>query len=200
MKTTTFQIGNEGGNAPNEIESSNQTTFKKDRILSANPENGRRGDIHNVNRTMTFGFGFGSEKGTQEHQVIHRAKTFYNQYFEPKKPDMQPSETLAINKERSDYGLANKFEYGFDVKGGIKGGKVPDRPEHMVDCLEKSAVGRGESLVNREKIERQNFTIKPAKQLVNSETKYIGTHGGKGIENKIDQEDLKRSHQPRNAY
>lgn len=36
---------------------------------------------------------------------------------------------------------------------------------------------------------------------MNSETKYIGTHGGKGIDNIIDQEDLKRSHQPvTNAY
>jgi len=32
--------------------------------------------------------------------------------------------------------------------------------------------------------------------LLNSETKYIGTHGGKGIDNIIDIEDLKRSHIP----
>jgi hypothetical protein len=35
---------------------------------------------------------------------------------------------------------------------------------------------------------------------MNSETKYIGTHKGKGIDNIIDQEDLKRSHLPMNAY
>ena len=32
--------------------------------------------------------------------------------------------------------------------------------------------------------------------MVNTETKYIGTHNGVGIPNPIDQEDLKRSHVP----
>ena len=61
----------------------------------------------------------------------------------------------------------------------------------MADCVEKSAIGHGQREENKEKIERQNFTIKPEKQLVNSDTKYIGTHNGKGIDNIIDQDDLK---------
>ena len=64
------------------------------------------------------------------------------------------------------------------------------------DCLDLSAVGHGQREEFKEKIERQNFTIQHDKQLANSDTKYIGTHKGKGIGNVIDQEDLKRSHMP----
>ena len=49
----------------------------------------------------------------------------------------------------------------------------------------------------REKVEKQNFTIQPARTLENTVTNaHIGIHGGKGIDNIIDQEDLKRSHKP----
>jgi hypothetical protein len=78
------------------------------------PDGGRRGDPGNPNKVMAFGFGYGSEKGTQEHQVVHRGQTYYDDFFKAKKPDMMPKETLAINKERGDYGLSNKFEYGLD--------------------------------------------------------------------------------------
>lgn len=44
--------------------------------------------------------------------------------------------------------------------------------------------------------EKSNFKIQPEKPFLNSETKQIGEHKGKGIENLIDQEDLKRSHMP----
>lgn len=57
-------------------------------------------------------------------------------------------------------------------------------------------IGHGKREEFKEKIERQNFTIQHDKQLKNSDTKYIGQHGGKGIENIIDIEDLKRSHVP----
>jgi hypothetical protein len=62
MKTTTYQIGKLGG--PNEKTSSHQTQFdvkKNDEVMD------RRSDPSNPNRVMTFGFGFGAEKGTQEH-------------------------------------------------------------------------------------------------------------------------------------
>jgi len=70
--------------------------------------------------------------------VIHRAQTFYGKYFEAKKPDMQPHETLAINKGRGDFNLSNKFEYGMDITGGIKSCKneASQNLNDMKSCLE----------------------------------------------------------------
>ena len=75
-------------------------------------------------------------------------------------------------------------------------GKKPDDPSQIKDCLKESANIHNQREEYKEKIERQNFTIKPAKELENTVTKEIGTHGGKGIDNVIDIDDLKRSHIP----
>lgn len=83
-----------------------------------------------------------------------------------------------------------------DVNGGAKAGKEPENEMAIAECLDLSAVGHGQREEFKEKIERQNFTIQHDKQLANSDTKYIGTHKGKGIDNLIDQDDLKRSHMP----
>ena len=86
MKTTNYQIGKEGENPPNEITSTTQTTHvplggngpnKGDRNL-------RRADPDNPNRILTVGFGFGAEKGTSEHQVVHRGQGYYNHLFSQK--------------------------------------------------------------------------------------------------------------------
>ena len=66
----------------------------------------------------------------------------------------------------------------------------------MADCHEKSAIGHNQREENKERIERQNFTIKPQMPLANSDTKNIGDHQGRGINNLIDQDDLKASHVP----
>lgn len=96
-----------------------------------------------------------------------------------------------MNRQRNDFNLSNKFEYGHDDQGGAKACKEDLNPAQMADCVEKSAIGHNQREENKEKIERQNFTIKPEKTLVNSDTKYIGTHNGKGIDNIIDQDDLR---------
>jgi hypothetical protein len=49
---------------------------------------------------------------------------------------------------------------------------------------------------NKANDEKQNFTIKPVQKLINSSTKQVGDHKGRGIANEIDQEDLKLSHMP----
>jgi len=72
---------------------------------------------------------------------------------------MMPDETLAINKERGDFNLSNKFEYGHDNRGGIAARPVPIKDIHFKECLEDSKQGRDQSLQNRELIEKQNFTI-----------------------------------------
>lgn len=87
---------------------------------------------------------------------------------------------------RGDFNLSNKFEYGMDQKGGAVAGKAPDDPKQLKDCHDKSAWGHGEREEFKEKIERQNFTIQHDKILENTETKHIGAHGGKGIQNQID--------------
>jgi hypothetical protein len=58
---------------------------------------------------MTLGFGFGAEKGTKEHQVEHRARTYYNHFFKEVKNDMPINVASLIAKERSNYNLSNKF-------------------------------------------------------------------------------------------
>ena len=83
MKTTTYKIGQQF----NEKQSSNQEQYDK---KSNDEVNNRRADPSNPNRIMTVGFGFGAEKGTKEHQVEHRARTYYNHYFKEVKNDMSP--------------------------------------------------------------------------------------------------------------
>lgn len=70
MKTTTYQIGKQGGDAPNERTSSHQAVFTTKVHPDEEPptvdKNSRRCDPTNPNRVMTVGFGFGSEKGTKD--------------------------------------------------------------------------------------------------------------------------------------
>ena len=67
-------------------------------------DNPRRCDPENPNRIRTVGFGFGSEKGTHEHQFVHRSKTFYSDIYRDKKsPFMMPSTTKAINDDRHNF-------------------------------------------------------------------------------------------------
>lgn len=109
---------------------------------------------------------------------------------------MMPDKAKILCEEKRDFNLSNKFEYGLDKKGGIEARQQPISEKAIEHCYEKSAIGWCEREENKEKIYRQNFTIQPAKELENTETKYIGTHKGKGIENVIDIDDLKRSHLP----
>ena len=83
MKTTNYRIGKEGENPPNETMSTQMTTHVP---LGTDPQkkgdrNLRRADPDNPNRILTVGFGFGAEKGTSEHQVVHRGQGYYQHYF-----------------------------------------------------------------------------------------------------------------------
>lgn len=84
MKKTTYSIGKKGRDAPNEVSTTNQTHLT-DKLPQSEKkvslDNPRRCDPENPNRIKTVGFGYGSEKGTYEHQVEHRAKTFYGDVF-----------------------------------------------------------------------------------------------------------------------
>lgn len=110
---------------------------------------------------------------------------------------MNPNMSHSINKDRGNYNLSSKFQYGSDAKGGAGAGKVQDDPKQYQECIKESVAGHGKREEFKEKIERQNFTIQHDKLLANSDTKYIGSHGGKGIDNIIDIADLKRSHMPK---
>lgn len=72
MKTTTYQIGKKGADAPNEKVSSHQAVFTTKVHPDEEPpqvdKNSRRCDPANPNRVMTVGFGHGAEKGTKEQQ------------------------------------------------------------------------------------------------------------------------------------
>jgi len=72
MKTTTYTIGKEGEDAPNEKLTTkdaihNIEVQKKDQPPGYE-KNSRRADPSNPNRTLTVGFGFGAEKGTKDQQ------------------------------------------------------------------------------------------------------------------------------------
>jgi hypothetical protein len=58
-------------------------------VLQNKPETpkGRRADPRNPNRIMTFGFGFGTEKGTIDEHIKHRGQNSYNDMFGEKIPD-----------------------------------------------------------------------------------------------------------------
>ena len=114
---------------------------------------------NNPNRILTVGFGFGAEKGTSEHQVAHRAKGYYQQYYKGTRNDMHPKVCNEINKDRGDFNLSNKFEYGMDKTGGIKAKAEPVDPRHIKQCLDSSYKGHVKAEENKEYIERQNFTI-----------------------------------------
>jgi ribosomal protein L30E len=89
MKTTTYSIGKKGEDAPNEINTTNQTHLTQKVHKGEDPpkvdKNSRRCDPENPNRAKAVGFGFGSEKGTYEHQVVHRSKTFYGDVYNQQK-------------------------------------------------------------------------------------------------------------------
>lgn len=70
MKTTTYQIGELGKNAPNEINTQNQL-FHSEKVHKEDEpplydKNSRRADPSNKNKILTVGFGHGAEKGTKE--------------------------------------------------------------------------------------------------------------------------------------
>ena len=76
MKKPNYSIGKKGQDAPNEKISSSMTYHTERQHIEDEPpkvdKNSRRCDPENPNRVLTVGFGFGSEKGTHEHQVVHR--------------------------------------------------------------------------------------------------------------------------------
>lgn len=94
--------------------------------------------------------------------------------------------------------MHNKFEYGYDERGGPKANEPldADDPIKIKNCLAMSAKGHQQREEFKENIERQNFTIQHDKELQNTDTKHIGEHKGKGVDNVIDQDDLKASHVP----
>ena len=65
MKKTTYQIGKEGRNAPNEKFSTHRTLYTDTNPEA--PEGGRRSDPNNPNKKLALGFGYGCEKGTEIH-------------------------------------------------------------------------------------------------------------------------------------
>jgi len=48
-----------------------------------------------------------------------------------------------IIKERNEFNLKNKFEYGFDQNGGIIAGKEEEEIAKYNECLEQSAKNHG---------------------------------------------------------
>jgi hypothetical protein len=161
MKTTTYSIGKKGSDAPNEVNTTNQVQLTQKVHPGEEPpkidKNSRRCDPENPNRAKAVGFGYGSEKGTYEHQVVHRSKTFYGDVYNKadKVPFMPPGTTRQINETRNDFQLNNKFEYGYGT-GGPRANPAldADDPAKIKDCLAKSAKGHQEREVNREYIER----------------------------------------------
>jgi len=59
-----------------------------------------------------------------------------------------------IIKERNEFNLKNKFEYGFDLNGGIIAGKEEEEIAKYNECLEQSAKNHGQREEFKEKIER----------------------------------------------
>jgi hypothetical protein len=99
-------------------------------------KNSRRADPTNANRILTVGFGHGAEAGTKDQMAEHRSNTFYRSNHHGSKPaELDPNTCYSINKERGNFNLANKFDYGHDAEGGPKAGKQPDDPRQMQDCI-----------------------------------------------------------------
>lgn len=71
MKKTTYTIGKQGDDAPNEKKTSTGNTHVKVpntlRYEEGYDKNSRRAAPDNPNRVLTVGFGAGTEKGTYEH-------------------------------------------------------------------------------------------------------------------------------------
>ena len=151
------------GNDPRTSQTQNQNQFVQKRS-DTSPAT-RRGDISNPNRILTVGFGFGAEKGTNEDHLAHRNSGYYNRNYVPQKGALHPREAKNINTSRGNYTLANKFEYGYDNKGGISARNIPVRKEDLTKCLDESFLTKAIKTDNKEKIERQNFTIQHDKQL-----------------------------------
>ena len=98
--------------------------------------------------------------------------------------------------------LSNKFDYGYDPNGGRK---FASTDTFKKAAIEKNAINEivgsvdkkyAQAEANKANDCRQNFDIKPVKNLLNSTSKVVGEHKGKGIDNIIDQNDLKISHMP----
>jgi hypothetical protein len=58
-----------------------------------------------------------------------------------KQPNMPYGLSNQIIKERNEFNLKNKFEYGFDQNGGIIAGKEEEEIAKYNECLQQSAIG-----------------------------------------------------------
>ena len=86
--------------------------------------------------------------------MVHRQQAFYKNQFHKRDPHLERSTTHAITKDRGNFNLSNKFEYGHDQNGGARAGKEPEKEVAMNECLDLSAVGHGQREEFKEKIER----------------------------------------------
>lgn len=70
MKKTTYSIGEQGLDAPNEKTTTKELVHNIQVQQNEQPskfdKNSRRADPSNPNRTLTVGFGYGAEKGTKD--------------------------------------------------------------------------------------------------------------------------------------
>jgi len=99
MKKPNVKIGKLNESGPNEVNTTNQTHLTLEVHKGNDVPNNRRCDPQNQNRLKNVGFGYGSEKGTYEHQVIHRNTTFYGNIFtKNKEPLLYPDQTKTINE------------------------------------------------------------------------------------------------------
>lgn len=113
----------------------------------------------------------------------------------------QYKESGQLNKGLNNFVLSSKFEYGYG-DGGRQHASNETKQKQMVEKEEinkiVSSIGQNykDCAANKANDAKQNFEIKPVHNMPNSTTKNVGDHRGKGIENIIDQNDLKISHLP----
>lgn len=185
MKKANFNYCGERGNshqASQELLSScNRGEYARESGKLQGSPAGRRADPSNPNRVQSLTFG--TKQYPQGSDGVDLSKA-----------ELIPDET----KRKKQDELTNKFEYGLDSRGGIAARAGPVHEGEFQRCLGESARNHTQSIQNKELIERQNFTIKPEIELLNSETKYIGQQPHAPAE-RVDFSDLKRSHLPLSA-
>jgi hypothetical protein len=83
---------------------------------------------------------------------------------------------VEVAKMRSEMNLANNFNYGFHNSQFVKSKYVQDKLTKLNEATR--SIEDTQRLENKEKLEKQHFSITQGKPFPNSTSKQIGNHLG----------------------
>ena len=126
-------------------------------------------------------------------------------YFKNSKPYLTFDQKLPhsmFNKERGDWILENKFEYGYNTLGGRRLGSIEGKTFNQSQKNQLNEIRADvpqnyvQNVLNKAHDNKQNWSIYPRHEHPNSRTKNVGDHAKSPLRNDIDQAFLRSTNLP----